>query len=127
MRITGIEPARLLTLEPKSSASASSAISASGKYYTMIFKHLSINSIVRAAHVCFFIQRLYPILTMFSSLSLSVSSSLTCSASISHPSDDCKSLRLYSNILSLSKHLHMYSLPSLTTPAPLSMELNILS
>ena len=28
MRITGVEPARLLTLEPKSSASANSAISA---------------------------------------------------------------------------------------------------
>ena len=35
MRITGLEPARLLTLEPKSSASANSAISAILNQYTM--------------------------------------------------------------------------------------------
>ena len=34
MRITGLEPARLLTLEPKSSASANSAISASKDNYS---------------------------------------------------------------------------------------------
>ena len=33
MRITGVEPARLLTLEPKSSASANSAISANKRNY----------------------------------------------------------------------------------------------
>ena len=38
MRITGVEPARLLTLEPKSSASANSAISANICYITIFLR-----------------------------------------------------------------------------------------
>ena len=41
MRITGLEPARLLTIEPKSIAAANSAISAHDKDYTLVIFILS--------------------------------------------------------------------------------------
>ena len=41
VRITGLEPARLLTIEPKSIASANSAISAHDKDYNLVALSLS--------------------------------------------------------------------------------------
>ncbi len=41
MRVTGLEPARLTVMEPKSIASANSAIPASKRYYTCCKAELS--------------------------------------------------------------------------------------
>ena len=52
MRITGLEPARLLTIEPKSIASANSAISAHEKDYNLVACFLSRDGIGNKLNLC---------------------------------------------------------------------------